>query len=264
MTTLRTRTGQAPVMAGSVASHGFWPLPSPTPLVDLDVVIPAFNEAKRLPETLRRVIPYLEGQSWRTRVVVVDNGSVDGTAAVVQSVRSESVAVQVIGCSRPGKGAAVRRGLLASTAPLTGFIDADLSTPLETFPLAMAELRRGAVAVVASRYAPGGQFVRSQPFGRRIGGTAFRMMARGLVAHVHDTQCGFKFFRRDVVHSALQRCKLTCFAFDVELLRQIQSMGERIIEVPVAWTDDTRSSLRPITDGLTSFNSLVKLYRSSL
>jgi dolichyl-phosphate beta-glucosyltransferase len=239
-------------------------MPPSTPHIDLDVIIPAFNEAKRLPETLRHAIPYLERQPWRSRLMVVDNGSVDGTAAVARSTHSKQVEIRVIGCSRPGKGAAVRRGLLASTAPLVGFIDADLSTPLETLSVAVAELRRGVGAVVASRYAPGGQFVQSQPWGRRIGGTAFRMMARRLVTHVHDTQCGFKFFRREVVLCALQRCKLDCFAFDVELLRQIQNMGEQIVEVPVAWTDDISSTLRPVADGLTSFTSLAKLYWSTL
>jgi dolichyl-phosphate beta-glucosyltransferase len=233
-------------------------------IVDLEVIIPAFNEANRLPETLRQAVTYLETQSWRSRLVVVDNGSVDGTVAAARTARSERVEIRVIGCSRPGKGAAVRRGLLTSTAPLVGFIDADLSTPLDTLSVAVDELRRGAVAVIASRYAPGGRFVGHRPFGRRLGSAAFRMLARPLVAHVQDTQCGFKFFHREVVLFALQRCKLACFAFDVELLQQIQIAGGRIVEVPVAWTDDSRSTFRPLCDGLTSFSSLFKLYRNGL
>jgi glycosyltransferase involved in cell wall biosynthesis len=222
--------------------------------------VPAFNEAKRLPETLYQMAAYLSEQPWRSRVVVVDNGSVDETAAVVRSLRARRVDITVIGCARPGKGAAVRRGLLHACSPFVGFVDADLSTPLDTLATAMHELRQGAAAVVASRHAPGARFVQPQPLGRRLGGTAFRLLARPLVAKVHDTQCGFKFFQREVVQNALQRCRLTGFAFDVELLRQIQLSGGRIVEAPVAWTDDAHSSFRPLRDGLPSFAAMLQLY----
>src|SRR4051794_7071251 len=93
---------------------------------DLDIVIPAYNESERLPATLRATVRFLSGQPWRTRVIVVDNGSVDGTAAAAADAARAAgpdgpVAVDVIGCSRPGKGAAVRRGILAGRAPLVGF-----------------------------------------------------------------------------------------------------------------------------------------------
>jgi glycosyltransferase involved in cell wall biosynthesis len=230
--------------------------------VDLEIVVPAFNEARRLPETLRQAVAYLDAQPWRSRVVVVDNGSVDGTATVAAAtVASERVEVEVIGCARPGKGAAVRRGLLTSTSRFVGFVDADLSTPLDTLSTAMDELRHGAAAVVASRHAPGACFVQRQPLGRRLGSAAFRALARPLVSDVRDTQCGFKFFQRHIVQHALRRCQVTGFAFDVELLRQIQTVGGQIVEVPVEWTDDARSSFRPIRDGLSSFAAMLRLYQ---
>ena len=193
--------------------------------VDLEIVVPAFNEADRLPETLDHMVAYLSSQPWRSRVVVVDNGSADETAGVVRSLQPRGVEVVVIGCARPGKGAAVRRGLLHASSPFVGFVDADLSTPLDTLATVMNELRQGAAVVVASRHASGARFVQPQPLGRRLGGAVFRMLARPLVAGVRDTQCGFKVFQRDVVQRALQRCRLTGFAFDVELLRQIQLAG---------------------------------------
>ncbi|MFV2109614.1 glycosyltransferase [Micromonospora sp. LOL_015] len=202
--------------------------------VDLELVVPAFNEAARLPATLAVVSGFLADCPWRTRIVVVDNGSTDDTAAVAvgsaepvatATVARDPVEVVVAGCSRPGKGSAVRRGIESSRSRYVGFIDADLSTPIETLHRAMAELDAGATAAIASRHAPGAQLVRPQPFGRRLGGAAFRALARRLVPGVHDTQCGFKIFDRVGVQHALRRCRVNGIAFDVELLRQIRRGG---------------------------------------
>jgi len=230
--------------------------------VDLEVVIPAYNESARLPTTLQRSVEFLADQPWRTRLVVVDNGSVDETAAAARAaVRpTDIVTVAVIGCSRAGKGAAVRRGLMTSTSPFVGFFDADLATPIETLTETVAALQEGATAVIGSRHAPGASFVRSQPLGRRLGGAVFRALTRPLVTGVHDTQCGFKFFQRDAVQAAIRRCHMTGFAFDVELLAQIQHGGGRIVELPVAWTDQTGSTFHPIRDGLTSFSAILHLH----
>lgn len=233
------------------------------PPVDLEVVVPAFNEAMRLPVMLRKTVDYLGCLPWRTRVVVVDNGSSDETVAAVRAVDSEAVELTVIGCARPGKGAAVRRGLLSSSSPLVGFIDADLSTPIETVAETIEGLRAGAAAVIASRHAPGARFVQRRRMVRRIGGAVFRQLTRPLVTDVHDTQCGFKFFQRDAVQRALARCTVNGFAFDVELLHQIQADGGRIVEIPVAWTDDVRSSFRLVHDGVKSFASLTALHRGA-
>ena len=205
--------------------------------VELEVIIPAYNESARLPETLRQSVAYLNERPWRSRIVVVDNGSVDETAADarVAAVATDKVDVVVIGCSRAGKGAAVRRGLLTSTSPLLGFYDADLATPLETLAPTVEALRSGADAVIASRHVPG----------------------------VADTQCGFKFFRREVVQTAIARVRTTGFAFDVELLAHVQRAGGKIVELPVAWTDAAGSTFHPIRDGLASFRAVFDLRGSA-
>ena len=225
--------------------------------------MPAYNEALRLPATVATTVAYLERQSWSSRLVIVDNGSSDDTASVIRSIADSSarVPVDVIGCARPGKGAAVRRGLLTSKSRFVGFFDADLATPVETLATTMALLAGGAAAVVASRHAPGSMLVRRQPVGRRVGGAVFRRMTHALVPGVHDTQCGFKFFDREAVTRALTQCRTTGFAFDVELLRKIQADGGDIVEIPIAWTDDPRSTFRPIPDGVASFAALLQLRR---
>ncbi|MFC5066336.1 glycosyltransferase [Actinomycetospora atypica] len=237
--------------------------------VDLEVVIPAYNESGRLPATLAAMVAFLSEQPWTSRVVVVDNGSVDDTAATVLAVTGQAcnvatgwcVEAVAIGCSQAGKGAAVIRGLRTSRARIVGFTDADLSTPLETFLPVMAALEGGAAAAIASRHAPGASIATRQPLGRRLGGNAFRLLSRPLLPGIHDTQCGFKFFDREAVQSALWKCRSTGFAFDVELLRHVRDDGGRIDEVPVTWTDTTGSTLRPVRDGLAAFTAVAKLHR---
>jgi hypothetical protein len=125
----------------------------------------------------------------------------------------------------------------------------------------MVLLEDGAAAVVASRYSPGSALLRPQPWSRRVGGAVFRRMTRAFVDGVSDTQCGFKFFDRHAVSRALAQCRTTGFAFDVELLRLIQADGGSIVEIPVAWTDDPRSTFHPISDGVSSFAALLALRR---
>ena len=239
-------------------------LPAPRATVDLEVAIPAYNEALRLPETLRRTVEFLREQSWSSRVVVVDNGSSDGTADVARAFGAATdgrVPVEVVGCAQPGKGAAVRRALLRSRSRFVGFFDADLATPIETLSTVMEHLEAGATAVVGSRHAPGARFVQHQPTARRLGGAAFRMVTHSLVPEVHDTQCGFKFFDRAALVPALVTCRTTGFAFDVELLRHLQTAGARIVEVPVAWSHGGGSSFSPLRDGMSAFRAVLQLQR---
>jgi hypothetical protein len=237
--------------------------------VDLEVIIPAYNESGRLPATLAAMVAFLSEQPWTSRVVVVDNGSVDDTAATVLAVTGRAcnvatgwcVEAVAIGCSQAGKGAAVHRGLRTSRSRIVGFTDADLSTPLETFLPVMAALDGGAAAAIASRHAPGASIAGRQPLGRRLGGTAFRMLSRPLVPGIRDTQCGFKFFDRVAAQNAMWRARSTGFAFDIELLRLIRDDGGRIDEIPVTWTDTAGSTLRPVRDGLAAFTAVAKLHR---
>jgi dolichyl-phosphate beta-glucosyltransferase len=236
------------------------------PGADLEVAIPAYNEAARLPRTLERTIDYLRDQPWSSRIVVVDNGSSDETAEVTQAIARTAdpqVPVDLIGCSRPGKGAAVRRALLSSRSRFVGFFDADLATPVETLAIVMAHLDNGAAAVIGSRHTPGSVFVEAQPAGRRLGGAVFRMAVRTMVKGIGDTQCGFKFFERSAVTHALVACRTTGFSFDVELLRQMQRNGEQIVEVPVAWSHAGASSFRPWQDGIASFGAVLQIQRST-
>jgi dolichyl-phosphate beta-glucosyltransferase len=243
-----------------------FPLPSRTwselrPRVDLEVVIPALNEEARLPGTLARTLEYLSEQPYSSAVVVVDNGSVDGTAEVARSFMGGPVPVHLIGCAARGKGRAVRRGFATGRSRFVGFMDADLATPVDTLDRVMPLLREGATAVIASRNCDAAVRAVPQSALRRLGGGAFRMAARGVLPQVADSQCGFKFFSGAVVRSVIAACDVDGFCFDVELLGRLQRSGQRIIEVPVVWTDVSGSTFHPVRHGLRSFSDTVRIRR---
>jgi dolichyl-phosphate beta-glucosyltransferase len=217
--------------------------------VTLEVVIPARNEERRLPETLEVLCDYLAGQSYTASIVVVDNGSVDRTPDIVSDWPKTPVNVHLVGCSTPGKGAAVRRGVLTSTADFIGFMDADLATPVDTLDRVMPLLRQGNPIVVGSRRCAGAAYEAAQPLTRRICGEGFRRLARSVVDNVHDTQCGFKFFRGDVARTLFAACQINGFAFDLEVLAIAQRSGCPAIEIPVRWTARDGSTLRLATHG---------------
>ncbi len=227
------------------------------PPVDLEIVIPSYNEEQRLPETVRRTVSYLEGRPWRSAVVVVDNDSVDHTAAV--SAASEHVPVTVIGCAERGKGAAVRRGLYTSQSTVVGYMDADLATPVETLDEVMQRLDAGADIVTGTRYGPDARFELAREPLRRLGGSAFRALVRSVLPDITDTQCGFTFFRGEVARELADAAKITGFAFDVELLLQADRHGRRIEEIPVHWTPKDGSRFKVWPDGLKSFLDVIGL-----
>ena len=229
------------------------------PYADLEVVVPCRNEAARLPRTLERTVEYLSAQPWSSSVVVVDNGSVDRTSSVVGEFAGSGVAVRRLGCSQAGKGSAVMRGVMTSSARWVGFMDADLATPIETLGAVVPLLQGGAAAVCASRYTVGSRFAAEQPPVRRLGSAAFRKLAGQVVPDVSDTQCGFKFFDGDLLRRLAPELQVTGFAFDLELLAAVVREGHSVCEVPVVWSDVPGSTFSARADGLRSMRDALSL-----
>jgi dolichyl-phosphate beta-glucosyltransferase len=223
----------------------------------LEVLIPARNEAGRLPRTLERTVEYLDAQRYSAAVVVVDNGSFDHTADIATAQWSGRVPVYVTGCVRPGKGAAVRHGLLGSQADFVGYMDADLATPIETLDVVLPLLEHYQ-AVVGSRYIRGATLVKRQPLLRSAGGMVYHGLAHRVLPEIADTQCGFKFFSGEFARRIAPQLTVDGFAFDVEMLQAVHRLGGLIKEVPVAWTDSRGSSLNPFRDGA---QATMELYR---
>lgn len=227
---------------------------------DLEIVVPAYNEEKRLPATLASLLPQIARlEDVHARVVVVDNGSCDRTSDIVD--RIDSPLISVIGCSIPGKGAAVRRGILTSRARHVGFLDADSSVRAEVLHEAYELLEDGCDIVIASRRCPGALYKVKQSPVRRMGSWAFRRAVHSLVPGVADTQCGFKFFSNAAAARIFPQLSTAGFSFDVELLARAHACGYTIEELPVDWSDDVASSLKPVQHGGQILREVIQLRR---
>jgi dolichyl-phosphate beta-glucosyltransferase len=228
----------------------------------LEILIPARNEARRLSQTLTSTVRYLEAQPYSSAVVVIDNGSVDQTADLVARKWSDRVPVHLTGCAQPGKGAAVRRGILTSRAQFIGYMDADMATPIETLDIVVPLLSEFP-GVVGSRRAPGATLVKRQPAHRVVTSMMFRAVASMVVHGLHDTQCGFKFFAGDIARAAARGLHTDGFAFDVELLKALSNKGVLLKEIPVMWTDKEGSTLRIIDGARAAMDVLRLAYRNT-
>jgi hypothetical protein len=205
--------------------------------VGLEMVVPARDEAARLPRGLAILCRKLAGLPFQAGVIVVDSGSTDRTGAIVTEWPADPVPVRLLSCPRPGKGLAVRAGLLATRAPIVGFCDADMATDLAALDVSLLLLRAGHQVIVGSRAHPDSAVAARQQAVRKLGAAVFRAAARQVVPGVGDTQCGFKLFSGPLVRAAAAPMVATGFAFDIELLARCERLGAQLVELPVNWTD---------------------------
>jgi len=225
--------------------------------LDLSVVIPAYNEARRLGSTLDRVVEYLQGLGVRHEVLVVDDGSTDGTAALVEAHPGDGVRL-VRQPENRGKGAALRRGVAESRGRRVLLCDADLSTPIEELPALERRLDAGAGVAIGSRGVEGSDVRRHQPVYRELMGKTFNRFIRLLgVRGFADTQCGFKLLHGEVARSLFPDVRTEGFAFDVELLWLARRRGHRVEEVGVAWIDSPDSRVHPLFDSAAMLRDVV-------
>ncbi len=225
----------------------------------LQLIIPALDEEQRLPRTLRVLRAYVAEQTrmpGRVEVLVIDNGSTDGTARVALEADSAALPVRVISCPTRGKGAAVRAGVLATTAPLVGFMDADGATDLTALDEAWRRVVLGADLAIGSRAVEGSVTRARHSRVRDVGARVYRSLAGRIVAGVQDTQCGFKLMDGDQARRIFADMTVAGFSFDVELLARAQHAGLRIHEFPVTWTDVPGSTFEPARHGAASFLDL--------
>ncbi len=230
----------------------------------LAVVVPAFNEARRLTDNLFTLLRYLEAYRPAAQLIVVDDGSSDGTAEVAEEffARHPDVPARVLRFTENrGKGHAVRAGLLAAEAPIALFSDADLSTPITELPKIVEPIEAGAYDIVFGSRALDRSLIGSrQPWRREQGGKVFNGIVRlttGLP--FSDTQCGFKAFRMETARPIIEQAQIDGFGFDVELLFLARRAGLRMLEVPVRWDHNEGSKVHIVRDSLRMFSEVVSL-----
>jgi dolichyl-phosphate beta-glucosyltransferase len=203
----------------------------------IEIIVPARNEAHRLPEGLSALCEKAATLPLRAAILVVDSASTDSTADVVRQWPAGPVPVGLLRCERPGKGIAVRAGLLATQAPFVGFCDADMATDLSALDVAVSLLVAGHPLVIGSRGLSGSVVEARSSTLREAGAALFRTMAHSIVPGTTDTQCGFKFFSGPLARSAVRSLRTAGFAFDVELLATCLQLGATVTEIPVHWRD---------------------------
>jgi len=232
----------------------------------LSIVIPAYNESARIEQTLDRVMTCIDAQGWDAEVLVVDDGSRDGTAEIValwMKVFPRLHLVQNPG--NRGKGYSVRNGLLQAAGEVVMFTDADLSAPMEEAERLIAAINAGADVAIGSRWMDRTRQTIQQPLYRQFFGRCFNWITRTIMGlPFKDTQCGFKAFRRPVAQVIFRLQRIERWGFDPEILFIARKLRYSIREVPVTWGHDERSRISYLKDGLKMLEEMAFIRYNSL
>ncbi len=230
------------------------------PLPELSIVIPAYNEERRLRETLRRIRAYLEARQPNAEVIIVDDGSRDATPAIVEAQRAAFPGLRLVSNGRNrGKGYSVRHGVLEARGRIVLFTDADLSAPIEEADKLLAVLEGYDVAI-GSRAVDRSLIEIHQSRLRELAGIIFNWLVRlftgvGFV----DTQCGFKAFVREPTRILFEQQRIEGFGFDPEILFLAKRHGLRAVEIPVRWAHDPATKVHMVRDGLRMLADLFRI-----
>ena len=216
----------------------------------LSLIVPAYNEEKRLQKSLEELADFVAKQERDTNVLIVENGSTDQTYAIAKAFCKDHPAFEVMQTSGRGKGLAVREGMLAAKGEYRMMLDADLSMPTAEIPRFVPPQIEGQDIVIASREAPGA--VRyDEPEYRHIGGRVINWLIRRLaLPGIQDSQCGFKCFRAQVAEDLFRHQKMDGWSFDVEVLYIARLRGYSLAELAIPWYYNEQSHVSPVRDTL--------------
>lgn len=226
------------------------------------VVIPAYNEQKRLPGTLEQVLEFLRNQSFTSEVIVVENGSTDRTYELAAEFARRHENLQVLQ-SEKGKGAAVQRGMLAARGEYRFMCDADLSMPVEEIVKFIPPVLQDFDIAIGTREAK--ESVRyNEPSYRHWGGRGINFIIQTMILPgLNDTQCGFKCFRAAVADDLFHQQTLSGWSFDIELLYLARRRGYRIIEIPIHWYHFSDSKVNALRDALDMIRDIFRIHANA-
>jgi dolichyl-phosphate beta-glucosyltransferase len=225
-------------------------------------VIPAYNEERRLPQTLPRIIEFVNEQPFAVEVLVVDDGSSDNTPGVVRQFADNHDFIKLMQPGRGGKGHAVKHGMLKALGEYVFFADADWAMPVTELPKFLPPRQNGFDLAIGSREGKGA--VRyNEPSYRHLMGRVFNFLVKMLaVPDIEDTQCGFKCFHHGVVQDLFSNQTIDGFGFDVEVLYIARKRGYSVVEVPIHWYSQPDSKVHPIKDTIRMFQDIFTVRRN--
>jgi dolichyl-phosphate beta-glucosyltransferase len=222
------------------------------------IVIPAYNESRRIPATLRAVLASIRANAWDAEVIVVNDGSTDSTAQLVREFAREAPEIRLLENPRNhGKGYSVRNGMLQARGEVVMFTDSDLSSPIEEAANLFSAIAAGADIAIGSRWLESSRQTQRQPLYRQFFGRCFNAVTRMVMRlPFADTQCGFKAFTRAAAQTVFQLQTIERWGFDPEILFIALKRGFRVVEVPVAWAHDERTRMSYLKDGMKMLEEL--------
>lgn len=211
----------------------------------VSVVIPAYNEEKRIQKTIDLTASYLASQNWLHEIIVVDDGSADQTAKIVLQAAEQHQSLRLLsGKINQGKGAAVKQGVMVAGGDNILFYDADGSTPIEELGRSLSQDFQ---VLIGSRRLKESKIISPQPLVREMAGKALSLLVRVIFPELRDiidTQCGFKLFKRKIAQDLFSTAKINGFLFDIELLLLARRRGYKILQLPVTWKNSPESKVR--------------------
>jgi dolichyl-phosphate beta-glucosyltransferase len=229
--------------------------------MNYSIVIPAYNEAKRLGPTLEKVLAYVQQQGWDAEVIVVNDGSKDNTAEIVRAFAERNPYLRLVeNPGNRGKGYSVRNGMLKARGDVIVFTDADLSSPIEEMPKLLQALERGADIAIGSRWLQADLQTTRQSLHRQLFGRIFNGLNRVILGlQFADTQCGFKAFTSRAAQTILPLQRIERWGFDPEILFLACKFGFRVEEVPVQWGHVGGTRINPLVDGSHMFQEMLRI-----
>jgi dolichyl-phosphate beta-glucosyltransferase len=228
---------------------------------DLTLILPAYNERASIGATIEQAFGYFASRGIRGEVIVAADGN-DGTRELVGQMASYNPALRVIGhVERLGKGRGVREAVMMARGRIVGYADADNKVPVDEYDKVRPELDRGFDVVTGSRALARSTIERRQPWHRRLGSKGFAVFMHAVVGlpEIHDSQCGFKFFPREVAVRLFAAQRIDGYMFDVEILALAERFGYRIQEVPIRWRDDADSRLQLLSGNIRNVIDIFKI-----
>jgi dolichyl-phosphate beta-glucosyltransferase len=225
------------------------------------IILPAYNESARIAATLDKILAHATERGWNLEVIVVDDGSNDGTADIVREYARKHTVMRLLeNPGNRGKGYSVRNGMLHAKGEILLFSDADLSSPIKEADPLFAAIGEGADIAIGSRWVNRRLQIRRQPLYRRLFGRIFNLALRIILGlQFKDTQCGFKAFTRQSAQTIFPLQKIERWGFDPELLYLATKFGFVVREVPVAWSHREGTRIHPLRDGIRMFGELLRI-----